>query len=138
MKKYTARGALNSDGARIQELVDPGGVCYPGVSWDSVEPWWVVVLDEDRIIGCVQVIASKPIGHVEFLGLEESLTDSQKAYAIKVIERYAQVQLHLSGVFIARSSIPYTEKQWKKIVKKRWGTFQFGASVYDMRLQNGN
>ena len=85
MKKYTARLADNSDGERIRELVDPEGDGYPGVEWDKVHPWWAVVMDGEKIVACSQVIASKPIGHIEFLNLDETLSDMQKAYAIKVI-----------------------------------------------------
>ena len=133
MKKYSARMAENSEGDRIQELVDPGGLFYPGLKWDQISPWWSVCLDEDRIVACCQIIASPPIGHIEFMSLDEGLTDSQKAYAIKVLGKLAHIIMFKNNVYVARSCIPTEMKSYKKIVKKRWGEFQFNASVYDMR-----
>jgi hypothetical protein len=134
MKKYRVRLAQNTDSDAVAELVDPGSECYPNVLWDDLFPWWVVVMDENRIVGCAQIIASKPVGHIEFLSLHPDLTQTQSAYAIKMIEKFAHVSLYKSGVYVARSSIPETMKQWKKQVVRRWGKFQFTANVYDMRM----
>jgi len=135
MKKYRARLALNDEGDRIQELIDPGGEGYPDVKWDEIHPWWVVVVDEDEIIACAQVICSKPIGHVEFLSIDEKLNPMQRAYAVKVVYAYSHVSMHQSGVFVARSSVQFGMKHWKKVIKKRWGVHQFDASIFDMRVQ---
>ena len=134
MKKFTARLAENTDGDRVQELVDTNGTGYPGVQWDNIKPWWAVVLDGEEIIGCAQVVASKPIGHVEFLNLDDSLSQMQRAYAFKVLISFATLMLHGSNVYIARSSIPHGMKQWKKVVKKRYGVHQFDGGIFDMRV----
>lgn len=132
MKKYIAR--LAEDGDKIGHLVDPGGEGFPEVKWDKLYPWWVVITDEDKIIGCCQMIVSLPIGHIEFLCLDEKLSVTQRAYAIKVLASYAIAQMHAQGVYVARSSIPHEMKQWKKVVKKRWGTPLFSGTTYAMRV----
>lgn len=132
--KYTARLGQNDEGWRVQELVDPEGEGYPGVEWDKIHPWWVVCLDDLEIVACAQVIASQPIGHIEFLNLDKILTPPQRAYAIKTIESYASLQLYANGVFVARSFIPREMKKWKQVVKKRWGVFQGDGGIYDMRV----
>lgn len=138
MRKMAVRMAENHEGERVKALVDPDNDFFPGIDWQDIYPYWVAVTYEDspdQMIACAQVIASKPVGHIEFLSLEESLNDVQRAYAIKMIENNAQLLLYGNGVYVARSCIPFDMKQWKKIVKKRWGVHMFEANVFAMRMQ---
>jgi len=134
VKEYTVRTALNSDGPKIKDLVDPSGEYYPGVQWTRVEPWWAVVLDDDEIIACAQLIASYPIAHIEFLTLEESLSNIQKAGAIKSLVKFAHSTFYSSGIFVSRSSIPLELEEWAGFLEKRWAVHQFDAGVFDMRM----
>lgn len=134
MKQYVARLANNSEGGRIEELVDPDGDGLLGANWDTIYPWWVVVLDKEEIVACAQLILSHPIGHIEFLCIDESLNKMQRAFAIKKIEDFAEIQLYTSGVFIARCCITFGDTQWRKIVKKRYGEHLFDASVFKIYL----
>ena len=126
--------ATNAEGPIVQGLVDPDSTGYPGVKWDNINPWWAVIMDADRIIGCCQLIMSQPIAHIENLHLQADLSPTQKSYAIKVLEKYCIMQLFSHGIYVAQSCIPNEMKQWKKIVKKHYGTHLYNGSMYAMRI----
>lgn len=135
LKKYRARVAKNEEGSRLQVLVDPDEV-YPEMNWNDINPWWVVALDEHDIVACAQVVASKPVGHVEYLALDPALNDMQKAYAIKTIVSFAWLQMQMLGVNAFRSAIPHGMRGWKKMVKRKYGgEHQIDAGIFEMRIQ---
>jgi len=131
MKKFLCRVAEEEEAPRLKELIDPDS----DTIWQGVAPWWVVCLDNDRIIGCVQVIVSSPIGHIEFMGLEPSLTDMQKAYAIKTMVKFGLYQMYSNEVFHIRSTIPMGNKPWRNMMKKHFGDHLCDASQYAVRTK---
>lgn len=133
MKKLTVRMATNEEGDRVHALADPTN-CFPGAKWDNIYPYWTVVEDDGEIIACVQVITSQPIGYIEFLSLDPALLDFEKACVIKLIQENAQLLMYGSGVYIARSCVPFRMKEWKKIVKKHWGKKLYEANVFAMGI----
>ena len=133
MKKYTARLAENSEGGRIQALVDPDDIWLTGTVWKDIVPWWVVCLDQGKIVGCVQIIASTPLGHIEFMRVDESLTLEQRAYAMKVMTRFCEIEMYETGVSIARSCVPHSMKQWKKVLKRKKAHHIQDVSVFMLK-----
>ena len=133
MKKLIVRMATNEEGARVQSLADPDN-CFPGVKWDNIYPYWTVIEDEGDIIACAQVVTSHPIGYIEFLSFDPYLSAFKKARAIKLIQENAQLLLYGSGVYVARSCVPFRMKKWKKIVKKNWGKRLYDGNVFAMRI----
>ena len=113
------RLAKNADGKRIQQLVEDNGFpSWDFLDWTDIEPYWLVAEDKD-IIGCVQTVLAKPVGRLEYIAVERTLSHMQKARALKMLIKQASLTLSLSGVNVVGGTVGFDNKGLKKIYKRR-------------------
>ncbi len=63
------RRALDSDAPDIQHILKTNGLLPDGFAFARVEPNWWVAEYHQEIVGCIQVLPGRPLGHVGFLGV---------------------------------------------------------------------
>lgn len=61
------RLARIEDGDAIKGLLVSEDMDIPGISWLNNEPFWAVAERDGEIVGCIQIVGSKPIGYINFL-----------------------------------------------------------------------
>lgn len=127
------RIAQNSDGPRIGELARHSGFTVDGLDWSEVHPFWLVAEDE-KIIGALQVILAKPIGWLEMLVLDPDLAELARARTVKGLVTAGLTALKGFGSQLAMGFVPYEEKSYKKVLKKRGAVVAGSGNAMVKRL----
>jgi hypothetical protein len=65
--KVEIRLAVNEAGPAIEAILKMNGIELQGADWSKVFPSWLIATVDDDVIGCCQVLVSKPVGYVEFM-----------------------------------------------------------------------
>lgn len=118
------RLALNEDGQRVEELASKQ--TGPGLNWSEVYPYWLVAEKEGKIIGCLNVAPSKPVGRLDFLSLDESLNPHTRSKAVRGLILQGIATLMAGGSTASVSIVPFELKTYKKILKKHFGAIVIG------------
>lgn len=118
--KVSVRLARNDEGNEVSDLVNKSGFKIDGLDWSNIHPFWLVATDsEDKIVGCVQVCISRPIGMVELLSIDLDVTPIERAVIVKSLLIAATLTLKKGGAQLASGMVPFEMKAYKKILKKR-------------------
>ena len=126
------RVAKNQDGSRIGQLAQQSGFAVD-MDWSEVHPFWLVAEDE-KIVGALQIILAKPIGWLEMLVLDPNLTPLARARVVKRLASAGMTALKRFGSQIVMFSVPFEEKAYKKILKKRGAVVTSSGNVLAKRL----
>jgi hypothetical protein len=116
------------DSAQVEALVRTGRIRINGVSFEKLYPFWIVVEEDEEIVGCVQAVPALPFGYTEFLTTAPGLSHTKRAKLIKGL------MLQTGGSEIALGTVPTDMKAWKKVIKKRGGVNIGLCNVYAKRL----
>lgn len=118
--KVSIRLAKNEEGTEIYDLVRENGFKIDGLDWSDIYPFWLVAENkEEKIIGCLQVCVSRPIGHIEMLSVKPDVIPMEKAIVVKSLLIAATITLKKGGAQLASGMIPFEMKSYKKLLKKR-------------------
>lgn len=113
------RLGTNADGPRIGELVAAGGFDVIGLDWTLIEPYWLVADTDEEIVGCLQVLPGRPVGRLELLAADDSLTHRERARVLKALVEQGMATLQLAGAQLATGMVPFENKAYKRLLKKR-------------------
>lgn len=127
-----ARDGVDSEA--VEALVRTGRIRINGVSFEKLYPYWVVVEEDEEIVGCVQVCPGLPFGYTEFLTTRPGLSHTTRSKLIKGLMLQATAILKGAGSEIALGTVPTDMKAWKKVIKKRGGVNIGLCNVYAKRL----
>ncbi len=127
------RLAQNEDGPRIGELARHSGFTVDGLDWSEVHPFWLVAEDE-KITGALQVILAKPIGWLEMLVLDPDLSHLARARVVRKLGTAGMTALKGFGAQVAMFSVPYEEKSYKKVLKRRGAVVASSGNVLAKHL----
>ena len=117
-----ARLAENHEGQIVRDLMlQQYSDKWGELDWSTIKPYWIAGELDGEVKACVQIVVGKPIGMLEFLCLDDSLSRGQKAMLIKEMHKFAMAGLYGAGSSAVVGHIPYELKSWKKILKRRWG-----------------
>ena len=75
------RKAKNDDGLAIGDIANRQGFGFENwtLDWDDIEPYWLVVEDENKkIVGAIQFSPGKPLSWLEFMVLEPEVETKTK------------------------------------------------------------
>lgn len=113
------RLANNLEGARIAELLLQNEFTIDGLDWTEVYPHWLVAEDGESIIGCVQIILSRPVGWLELLSLEPALGRKRKARTVKALVSHGAALLKGFGAQVAMGSVPDGLESYMTVLLRR-------------------
>lgn len=115
------RLATNQDGAMIGVLLTNAGFDLTGlpISWDDLYPYWLVAELDGELVGCIQVAFSKPIGYMELLAVDRSLSHTLQASLVKALCYQAMATLKKGGCTLSGGMVAFEDKNWKKVLKRR-------------------
>ena len=69
MIKPIIRPAQNHEAEIVRLILEMVGLIPEGLDWSEIYPSWLVAEHKGMIIGCVQVLPGKPLGHIGFLAV---------------------------------------------------------------------
>ena len=123
------RLARNEDGPRISDLV-----FQPlDLDWSDVYPYWLVYEKDGDIVGCLNVSLSKPIGRLDFLGLDDSLNSHARGKVVRELVFQGIATLKADGSQACLSVIPFELKSYKRILKKHFNAIVAGQGNMIMK-----
>ena len=126
--------AVNAAGPAIAALLKENGVDLPGIKWDDVFPHWLLATTGDDIIGCCQVIPSKPFGYVECLFLRKSVPFKLRAIAIRKLMIQSVATLKLAGCSYAGATVATRNFKFANVIEKFNAVKTFSGDIYVKRL----
>ena len=115
------RLATDDDGPRIGELARASGFGVEGIDWSRVHPFWLVATPprDERVVGTIQIILSRPIGWLEMLSLDPQLSTREQAMAVKALVERGMLSLKVFGAQLAMGVAPSEMPGYQRILEKR-------------------
>ena len=97
--RATVRLARSDEGLELYRLYLASGKSpLPDVDWSQdPSPYWLVAEQGEQMVGCVQLRPSKPIGMIELLCIDPTLTAYQRARVFKHLVEAALVAMKHMG-----------------------------------------
>ena len=111
------RVAQNAHGSEIKQLLKDNGV-YDSIldtSWDDIFPFWLISTVGNEIVGCVQMIAAKPYGYLEFLCIKPGVSNGVRVVSVKKLLLTGCQQLRALGSAFAIGTVQ--AKSFKTVLK---------------------
>ena len=113
------RFATNADAPRVQELVEETQKII-GLDWSEIYPYWLVV-EKEKIVGCLNISMSKPLARMELLSLDPQLGHYAKGrVALALIYRGFGI-LKGEGADGVLFMVSFADKSFKRIIKRHGG-----------------
>ena len=128
------RMAQNTDGETIQGLVQHAGFTIDGIDWSDVYPYWLVAETGGLVVGCIQVLPGKPIGHTGMLAVRLDHVPREKARAVKKLVIAAMAVLKQGGAQLAMGVVPFELRSYKRALKNRGAVVVSRGNVLAARL----
>lgn len=113
------RMATNAEGEAIHRLVEQAGFKVTGIDWSRIAPFWLVVEMNEKIVGCIQVCLSLPIGRIEMLSVDKDVPHITRSRIFQMLAVSAASTLKAAGAQMATMLISFQNKPQKKLLKKR-------------------
>lgn len=89
------------------------------LDWTNLGGQWLVVMKADAVVGCIQVLPGKPIGRVDFMVLDDSLTHREKSEATSMLIQQVTMLLRMAGVGAMISVVPDDPDGWPVVLERR-------------------
>lgn len=109
--------ATNKEGSLIGELVKSNGFEITA-DWSEV-PNWLVAKDEEKIVGCLQILIGKPIARGEMLATTPEIVDVKRAQIAWRLIVAANAIFKMNGCQYASMMVLFENKHFKRLLKKR-------------------
>jgi len=113
------RMATDDEGTIIRDLTAQEQMRQ--LDWSRVNPYWLVAIIKDQIVGAIHFALGLPIGRLEMLVYNEGLDTHDRSTVIRALILHgikSHYKMGASGIMIA---VPFGEKKIKKILRDRLG-----------------
>lgn len=116
------RLAIPDDGTMMKSLAAEEEGWFRGVDfdWRDCTDSWIVYEDKfGKLIGMIQVVPSKPVGHIEFLVVRKRVSKRTRALVARDLTDAAQSLLRQAGSSVACGTIPLRMKGYLDVATHR-------------------
>lgn len=127
------RLATNEDGKRIKELIATTQADIEGLDWSDIYPYWLVAEKDRKIVGCINVAVSRPIGRLDFLAIDPRLRPHAKGRTVRALILQGLATLKQAGCSALISQIPFELRDYKRLLKRHFGAVVIGQGNMVMR-----
>lgn len=128
------RLAVNEAGPLIALTLKENGIVLEGADWSKVFPHWLIATVDDDVIGCVQVLPSKPVGYLEFLSIRPEVPFKFRAIAIRKLMLQGFATLHLNGCAYVGATVAVQNFKFANVVEKMGAVKTYSGDLYVKRL----
>lgn len=128
------RLAVNAAGPAIEAILKANGFILPSADWSKVFPHWLIATVEDDVIGCCQVLPSKPVGYVEFLFAKPDTPFKLRAIALRKLIIQSMATLHVAGCQYVGGVVAQKNRKFAGVLEKLNFSKSFQADLFVKRL----
>lgn len=108
------------DGVEIARLLQMDRFEGLDLDWSNLGGQWLVVTKDGAVVGCIQCLPGKPIARAEFMVLDESLTQRERAEATSMLIHYVTMLLRMAGAGAMISIVSDSDVQgWPVVLERR-------------------
>lgn len=107
--------AQNDEGDDIAAVLLANDVEFEA-DWSTVFPHWLVATVEGRIVGCCQILVSKPIGYIEFLFVHPETPFKLRAIALRKLLLGGISTLHRAGCQYVGGAVDTKNKKFANVL----------------------
>lgn len=133
--KVEIRLAVNAAGPAIAAVLKENDIVLERADWSKVFPHWLIATVGDDVVGCCQVIVSKPVGYVEFLFVRPSVNFKLKAIAIRKLMVQSLATLRLADCAYVGATVSQANKKFSDVIAKIDFVKAFPADLYVKRMK---
>ena len=112
------RLATNQIGPEIALILKENDIELNGADWGRVFPHWLIATERDQVIGCVQVVVSKPIGYMEFLLVKPSAPFKLRAIALRKLAIQGMSTLYYGGAQYVAGMVAVKDQKFLDVIEK--------------------
>lgn len=112
------RLAVAEAGPMIAEILKENDIELNGADWSKVFPHWLIATEGDQVIGCVQVVMSKPIGYLEFLFVRPSVSFKLRAIALRKLAIQGMATLYHGGSQYVAGMVAVKDQKFLDVIEK--------------------
>ena len=91
------------------------------LDWQTVFPYWAIVVDDGEVIAALQMCMSRPIGRLECLLTKEGTNPITLMRASKMIMAFGEAAMKANGCSMIAGYVTFKNKPIKKLIKKHYG-----------------
>lgn len=128
------RLAVNSAGPEIEKLLALNGIKLEGADWNNVFPHWLIACVEELVIGCVQVMPSKPVGYLEFLFVHPDTPFKFRAVAIRKLWLQGTATLYHAGCNYVGGAVATGNRKFANVLENLRCVKTYQADLWVKRL----
>lgn len=134
MEKVEIRLASDSAGPQIAEVLGENGIVLLHADWTKVSPHWLIATLGEEVIGCLQIVPSRPIGYLEYLFVRPSAPKRAQVVALRKLMHQGLGTLRLAGCNYSGNTVAQTNRRFSKVIEKMGLHKVFAADLYVLRL----
>ena len=116
--KVEIRLAVNAAGPEIAEILKENGIELDGADWSKVFPHWLIATVDDDVIGCLQVMPSKPIAYCEMLCVKPGVSFKLRAIAIRKLILQGIATAYHGGASYVACNVDYANDKFVGVIEK--------------------
>ena len=120
----------------IAEILKENGIDLPGVDFSTVFPHWLIACDGDDVIGCLQVMPSKPIAYCEMLCVTEKASFKLRAIAIRKLILQGIATAYHGGASYVACNINAGNFKFENVIEKLNVKKMCDRTLYMKRLRS--
>jgi hypothetical protein len=98
------------------------------LDWHDASPYIVVVEEEGKLLGSVQVATARPAGWINMLKIDESIGHRKRAKVTSLLISAALKSIKAVGAQYVGFTVGFKHKEFKKLLKKHYGATVVGQA----------
>lgn len=123
------------DGPAILALLEPTYPYLSELDWSSVGGWWMLAAEGDRLVGCIQLAATQPVGRLEYLGIHAGIGQRARARIAYYLMHTAMGFLRAAGCSMVQGIVGRSYEHWVERLTARGGTVVISGDTVARRLR---
>ena len=127
------RLAVNDAGPQIEAVLKANGIELEA-DWSQVFPHWLIACVDELVIGCCQVLHSKPVGYIEFLAIHPEVPFKLRAIAIRKLLYQGMNSIYAYGAQYVGGVVAKENRKFAEVIDKMGFVKTYPADVYVKRL----
>ena len=127
------RLAVDDAGPQIAAIIKANGIDLDA-DWGKVFPHWIIATFDELVIGCCQVLHSKPVGYVEFLMVHPEVPFKLRAIALRKLMYQSINSIYAYGAQYVGGVVAKENRKFAEVINKMGFVKTFPADVYVKRI----